>query len=62
MSFTGSQVMRVAKGIASLEQHRAYIDGLGTGFDPETFLTEMASFGGKVAGREYAALLRRYQV
>jgi LmbE family N-acetylglucosaminyl deacetylase len=27
------------KGIASLEEHRAYIDGLGTDFDPEEFLT-----------------------
>jgi LmbE family N-acetylglucosaminyl deacetylase len=50
------------RGIASLEEHRAYIDGLGTEFDPEEFLTNMAGFGGMAAGCEYAVLLRRFQV
>jgi LmbE family N-acetylglucosaminyl deacetylase len=48
----------LARGVASLEAHRAYIDGLGTGFDPEEFLTGMAGFAGMAAGREYAVLLR----
>ncbi|MFI5053882.1 MAG: PIG-L deacetylase family protein [Acidimicrobiia bacterium] len=49
-------------GIASLEEHRAYIDGLGTDFDPEDFLTNMAGFGGMAAGCEFAILLRRFQI
>jgi len=52
----------LALGIASLEEHRAYIDGLGTGFDPAAFLTGMAGFGGMAAGCEHAILLRRFQV
>lgn len=50
----------LATGIASLEEHRAYIDGLGTGFDPEQFLTDAAGFGGMAAGCDYAVLLRRF--
>jgi LmbE family N-acetylglucosaminyl deacetylase len=52
----------LARGIASLEEHRAYIEGLGTGFDPATFLTDMAGFAGMAAGCEYAVLLRRFGV
>lgn len=50
----------LARGIASLEQHRAYIDGLGNDFDAEEFLTNMAGFGGMAAGCEFAVLLRRF--
>jgi LmbE family N-acetylglucosaminyl deacetylase len=50
----------LARGVASLDQHRAYIDGLGRDFDPEEFLTNMAGFGGMAAGCEYAVLLRRF--
>jgi LmbE family N-acetylglucosaminyl deacetylase len=50
------------RGIASLQEHRAYIDGLGTDFDPEQFLTDMAGFAGAAAGCELAVLLRRFQV
>ena len=52
----------LARGIASLEEHRAYIDGLGTDFDSEEFLTNMAGFAGMAAGCEFAVLLRRFQV
>jgi LmbE family N-acetylglucosaminyl deacetylase len=52
----------LARGIASLEEHRAYIDGLGTDFDPATFLTDMAGFGGMAAGCDFAVLLRRFNV
>ncbi len=47
-------------GIASLKEHRAYIDGLGTEFDPESFLRGMAEFGGVAAGCELAVLVRAY--
>jgi LmbE family N-acetylglucosaminyl deacetylase len=47
-------------GIASLREHRAYIDGLGTGFDPDEFLRNMAGYIGLAAGCEYAVGLRRY--
>ncbi|HZU71731.1 MAG TPA: PIG-L deacetylase family protein [Acidimicrobiales bacterium] len=49
-------------GVASLREHRAYIDGLGTGFDPDRFLRDMAGYGGMAAGCEYAVLLRRFGV
>jgi LmbE family N-acetylglucosaminyl deacetylase len=52
----------LALGVASLEEHRVYIDGLGTEFDPEDFLTNIAGFGGMAAGCEYAVLFRRLQV
>lgn len=52
----------LATGIASLEEHRGYIDGLGSDFDPAAFLTDSARFGGTQAGCEYAVLLRQYQV
>ena len=50
----------LALGIASLQEHRAYLDGLGTDFDPAAFLTGMAAAGGQAAGRESAVLLRRF--
>jgi LmbE family N-acetylglucosaminyl deacetylase len=49
-------------GISSLKEHRAYIEGLGTAFDPDSFLRDNAGYGGMAAGCEYAVLLRRYQV
>jgi LmbE family N-acetylglucosaminyl deacetylase len=52
----------LARGITSLEEHRAYIDGLGTDFDPAEFLTNMAGFAGMAAGCEYAVLFRKLQV
>jgi LmbE family N-acetylglucosaminyl deacetylase len=47
-------------GIASLRAHRAYLDGLGTDFDPDEFLRNMAGYIGLGAGVEYAVGLRRY--
>jgi LmbE family N-acetylglucosaminyl deacetylase len=47
-------------GIASLREHRAYIDGLGGDFDPDEFLRNMAGFVGLAAGCEYAVGFRRY--
>jgi LmbE family N-acetylglucosaminyl deacetylase len=52
----------LAMGVASLREHRAYLDGLGTDFDPEEFLTNMAGYGGMAAGCDYAVLLRRFNV
>jgi hypothetical protein len=49
-------------GIASLREHKAYLDGLGTDFDPDEFLRNMAGFIGLGAGVEYAVGLRRYPV
>ena len=48
-------------GIASLRKHAAYIEGLGTEFDPDAFLRDMAGFGGVAAGCELAVLFRSYQ-
>jgi hypothetical protein len=49
-------------GVESLKQHQAYIDGLGTDFDPEEFLKNISGFGGMAAGCDFAVLLKRYQV
>jgi LmbE family N-acetylglucosaminyl deacetylase len=47
-------------GVASLREHRAYLDGLGREFDPDEFLRNMAGFVGLGAGCEYAVAFRRY--
>ena len=49
-------------GIASLREHRAYLDGLGRDFDPQTFLRESAASLGATVGCEYAVGFRRFQV
>jgi LmbE family N-acetylglucosaminyl deacetylase len=49
-------------GVASLREHKAYLDGLGTDFDPDEFLRNMAGFIGLGAGVEYAVGLHRYPV
>jgi len=50
----------IEAGIASLREHRAYLDGLGGDFDPDEFLRNMAGFVGLGAGTEYAVGFRRY--
>ncbi len=47
-------------GIASLREHRAYLEGLGRDFDPDEFLRNMAGYVGLGAGCEYAVAFRRY--
>jgi LmbE family N-acetylglucosaminyl deacetylase len=47
-------------GIASLREHRAYIEGLGGDFDPGEFLRNMAGSVGERAGCEYAVGFRHY--
>ncbi len=47
-------------GVASLREHRAYIEGLGTDFDPDEFLRNIAGYGGMAAGCEYAVLLQAF--
>jgi LmbE family N-acetylglucosaminyl deacetylase len=50
----------IEAGIASLREHRAYIDGLGRDFDADEFLRNMAGFVGLGAACEYAVAFRRY--
>ena len=50
----------IGAGIASLREHKVYIDGLGRDFDADEFLRNMAGFTGLAAGCEYAVGLRRY--
>lgn len=46
----------MAAGIASLEEHRAYLDGLGNPeFDVEEFLEGMGRQGGAALGTKYAS-------
>jgi LmbE family N-acetylglucosaminyl deacetylase len=52
----------IEAGIASLREHKAYLDGLGGDFDPDEFLRNMAGYIGLAAGCEYAVGLRRYPV
>ena len=47
-------------GVASLREHRAYLEGLGGDFDPDEFLRNVAGFTGLAAGCEYAVGMRRY--
>ena len=48
-------------GVASLKEHKAYIEGLGTDFDPDEFLRNIAGFGGMAAGCEYAVLVQAFR-
>jgi len=48
----------IGAGVASLREHRAYIEGLGTDFDPDTFLRNIAGYGGMAAGCEFAVLFQ----
>ncbi len=47
-------------GVASLEEHRAYLAGLGGDFNPDQFLRDMAGYVGMGAGCEYAVALKHY--
>ncbi len=47
-------------GVASLEEHRAYLAGLGGDFNPDQFLRDMAGYVGMGAGCEYAVALHHY--
>jgi LmbE family N-acetylglucosaminyl deacetylase len=47
-------------GVASLREHRAYIEGLGREFDPDEFLKNMAGYVGLGADCEYAVAFHRY--
>lgn len=50
----------IEAGIASLREHRAYLEGLGREFDPDEFLRNVSGFVGLGAGCEYAVGFRRY--
>ena len=50
----------IEAGIASLREHRAYIEGLGGDFDPDEFLRNAAGYIGLAAEVDYAVGLRRY--
>jgi len=50
----------IEAGIASLREHRAYIEGLGGEFDPDEFLRNTAGYIGLAAEVDYAVGLRRY--
>jgi LmbE family N-acetylglucosaminyl deacetylase len=50
----------IGAGVASLREHRAYIEGLGREFDPDEFLRNMAGYTGLGAGCEYAVAFHRY--
>lgn len=49
-------------GIDSLREHRAYIEGLGTDFDPDEFLRQIAGYGGMAAGCDMAVVMQSFQV
>ena len=62
VTLTTSVTDTIDAGVASLREHKAYLDGLGGDFDPDEFLRNMAGFVGLAAGCEYAVGLRRYPV
>lgn len=47
-------------GVASLREHKVYIEGLGREFDPDEFLRNIAGYVGLGAGCEYAVAFREY--
>ncbi|MGZ4620163.1 MAG: PIG-L deacetylase family protein [Frankiaceae bacterium] len=47
-------------GVASLQEHRAYLDGLGRDLDPAEFLRSFTRASGTAAGCRYAVLFREY--
>lgn len=49
-------------GIASLREHKAYLDGLGSDFDPAAFLRDRAGYEGMAAGCDAAVLLQEFRV
>ena len=52
----------VYKGVESLAKHAAYIEGLGDGMDPETFLTMNANAVGMEFGCDYAVSFQVYEL
>jgi len=52
----------IGAGVESLRAHDAYLRGLGSGFDPESFLRGSARAGGQTAGCEMAVGFRRLSV
>lgn len=49
-------------GIASLAEHKAYLEGLGSDFDPAQFLRERAGYEGMAAGCDLAVLVQEFRV
>ena len=47
-------------GVASLQEHRVYLDGLGRDLDPDEFLRSFTRASGTAAGCRYAVLFREY--
>jgi LmbE family N-acetylglucosaminyl deacetylase len=47
-------------GVSSLREHRAYIQALGTEFDPDDFLRSIAGQAGTAAGCDLAVLFRAF--
>jgi len=52
----------IDRGVASLREHRAYLEGLGGDFDPDAFLSGSAASAGQDAGCDLAVTFRRYDV
>jgi hypothetical protein len=44
----------IERGIASLREHRLYLEGLGDGTDPDAMLRGWASAAGRDVGVDYA--------
>ncbi len=52
----------IEAGVASLREHRAYLERLGGDFDPDEFLRNMSGYIGLGAGVDYAVGFRRYSM
>lgn len=50
----------IDRGVASLREHRLYIEGLGTEFEPDEFLHQIAAYAGMAVGCEYAVLFQSF--
>ena len=52
----------IEQGVASLKEHREYIAGLGTDFDPDSFLKDRASWAGAEMNVRHAVKFRVFQI
>jgi LmbE family N-acetylglucosaminyl deacetylase len=50
------------RGVASLREHRAYLEGLGGTMDPDAFLRGFARSTGEAVGCDLAVAFRRFNV
>ena len=49
-------------GVASLREHKVYLEGLGGDFNPDEFIRNITGFGGVMAHCDHAVTFQRFTV